>query len=146
MVFAPPRGTSDFASGPNASPRRIEQHEPAADELVDGIGRWFRAGKPIRRNAFLAEMDKGVPWEKLCACIEPFYPKPRAKGGRQPIGLERMQYRGQVHLCADLAGLGKTQLGSFRYAARGSVNWIGRKAAERAAEGGYRKSRMASAA
>lgn len=47
--------------------------------------------KQTRRDIFLAEMDKVVPWAPLCALIEPFYPKPRADGGGRPvIGLERM--------------------------------------------------------
>lgn len=46
--------------------------------------------KTTRRDVFLAEMDKVVPWAELCAVIEPFYPKPGAKGGRRPVGLERM--------------------------------------------------------
>lgn len=33
-------------------------------------------------------MDKVVPWDQLCALIEPFYPK--AGKGRPPVGLERM--------------------------------------------------------
>jgi len=46
--------------------------------------------KPARRDVFLAEMDKVVPWAELCAVIEPFYPKTRAEGDRRPVGLERM--------------------------------------------------------
>ncbi|WP_458071696.1 IS5 family transposase [Rhodanobacter sp. BL-MT-08] len=47
--------------------------------------------KATRRDVFLAEMDKVVPWSQLCAVIEPFYPKPRADGGGRPaVGLERM--------------------------------------------------------
>ena len=47
--------------------------------------------KTTRRDVFLAEMDKVVPWAELCAVIEPFYPKPRADGGGRPtVGLERM--------------------------------------------------------
>jgi transposase, IS5 family len=44
--------------------------------------------KPTRRAAFLAEMERVVPWRELCALVEPFYPKPG--NGRPPIGLERM--------------------------------------------------------
>ena len=44
--------------------------------------------KVTRRAAFLAEMDKVVPWQELRAIIEPFYAK--AGNGRPPIGLERM--------------------------------------------------------
>lgn len=44
--------------------------------------------KPTRRERFLAEMDRVVPWGELCALIEPVYPK--AGNGRPPMGLERM--------------------------------------------------------
>jgi len=47
-----------------------------------------RYGKPTRRAAFLAEMDRVVPWAELCALIEPYYPKPG--NGRPPVGVERM--------------------------------------------------------
>lgn len=47
--------------------------------------------KATRRDVFLAEMDKVVPWSALCALIEPHDPKVREDGaGRRPIGLERM--------------------------------------------------------
>jgi len=45
-------------------------------------------GKLTRRAAFLAEMERVVPWRELCAVVEPFYPKPG--NGRPPVGLERM--------------------------------------------------------
>jgi IS5 family transposase len=44
--------------------------------------------KITRRAAFLAEMDRVVPWNELCALIEPVYPK--AGDGRPPIELELM--------------------------------------------------------
>jgi transposase, IS5 family len=47
-----------------------------------------RHAKVTRRAAFLAEMDRVVPWCELCALIEPMYPK--AGNGRPPVGLERM--------------------------------------------------------
>jgi IS5 family transposase len=47
-----------------------------------------RYAKTTRRAAFLAEMERVVPWSELCALIQPFYP--RAGNGRPPIGLERM--------------------------------------------------------
>ena len=53
------------------------------------VGAGFeRYAKTTRRAAFLAEMDKIVPWAELCASIEPYYPK--AGNGRPPIPLERM--------------------------------------------------------
>lgn len=44
--------------------------------------------KTTRRAAFLARMEKLVPWTEFCVLIEPYYPK--AGNGRPPIGLERM--------------------------------------------------------
>ena len=49
---------------------------------------WDRKGKVTRRERFLGEMDRVVPWAQLCALIEPVYPK--VGNGRPPIGLERM--------------------------------------------------------
>ena len=45
--------------------------------------------KPTRREQFLADMDRVVPWGELCALIEPFYPK-NDGAGRPTVGLERM--------------------------------------------------------
>jgi len=44
--------------------------------------------KITRRETFLARMEGLIPWAKLLAVIEPFYPK--GERGRPPIGLERM--------------------------------------------------------
>jgi transposase, IS5 family len=49
------------------------------------------AGKKrvTRRERFLAEMNTVVPWTRLQALIEPYYPK-SGKVGRQPVGVPRM--------------------------------------------------------
>ena len=44
--------------------------------------------KKTRKAQFLAEMNQVVPWPRLVALIEPYYPKPG--NGRHPIGLEIM--------------------------------------------------------
>jgi transposase, IS5 family len=44
--------------------------------------------KTTRREKFLTRMEALIPWTKLLAVIEPFYPK--GERGRPPIGLERM--------------------------------------------------------
>ena len=49
---------------------------------------WEKKGKVTRREQFLGEMNVVVPWERLMAVIEPYYPK--GEGGRQPMGLEKM--------------------------------------------------------
>lgn len=58
------------------------------DQLTFATGTFEPYRKPTRREKFLAEMDRAVPWKELCAVIEPVYPK--AGNGRPPIGLERM--------------------------------------------------------
>ena len=47
-----------------------------------------RYTKKTRRAMFLEEMEQVVPWGKLCALIEPHYPKPGK--GRRPKELEQM--------------------------------------------------------
>lgn len=49
------------------------------------------AGKKrqTRREKFLAEMERVVPWQRLEALIEPHYPK-SGRVGRPPIGVGRM--------------------------------------------------------
>ena len=44
--------------------------------------------KQTRRDKFLTEMDKVIPWARLSALIEPVYPK--GTGGRPPYALETM--------------------------------------------------------
>lgn len=47
-----------------------------------------RYARTTRRAAFLAEMERVVPWPALCGLIEPYSPKPG--NGRPPVGVERM--------------------------------------------------------
>ena len=49
---------------------------------------WDKKGKVTRREHFLGEMDRVVPWEPILALIEPHYPK--AGNGTQPMPMERM--------------------------------------------------------
>jgi len=44
--------------------------------------------KVTRRERFLGEMEKVVPWARLCGVIAPHYPK--GERGRPPVGIERM--------------------------------------------------------
>jgi IS5 family transposase len=45
--------------------------------------------KPTRRERFLDEMNRVVPWAELVAAIEPVYPQ--AEGpGRPPVGIDRL--------------------------------------------------------
>jgi len=49
---------------------------------------WDKKGKVTRRERFLGEMDRVVPWGAILALIEPHYPK--AGNGTQPLPMERM--------------------------------------------------------
>ena len=49
----------------------------------------YQAKKRVtRRERFLNEMERVVPWPRLVKALEPYYPK--GERGRPPIGLERM--------------------------------------------------------
>ena len=45
--------------------------------------------KKTRKEVFLEEMDKIIPWKSLSEIIKPYYPKPKG-AGRKPKGIERM--------------------------------------------------------
>jgi len=47
-----------------------------------------RKGKVTRRERFLSEMDRVIPWGSILGLIEPHYPK--AGNGTQPMPMERM--------------------------------------------------------
>ena len=53
------------------------------------------AKKRTRRERFLGDMEKVVPWKALSNLIEPHYPKTTSKGGRPPYPLETML---RIHL------------------------------------------------
>jgi transposase, IS5 family len=53
--------------------------------MANGFERYT---KKTRRALFLEQMEQVVPWPKLCALIEPFYPQ--TGNGRRPVGMERM--------------------------------------------------------
>ena len=45
--------------------------------------------KKTRKELFLEEMDRIIPWKALSKVIKPYYPKPKG-AGRRPIGIQRM--------------------------------------------------------
>jgi len=57
-------------------------------QLTLAVGTFEQYRKTTRREKFLAEMERVVPWRELCAQVESFYPK--VGNGRPPVGLERM--------------------------------------------------------
>lgn len=59
-----------------------------SEQRTFGDVAWSAKGKVTRREQFLTEMDRVIPWAELRALIAPYYPK--AGRGRQPLGLEKM--------------------------------------------------------
>lgn len=51
---------------------------------------YFDKGKRTRREQFLGEMKRVVPWARLYALVERHYPKVSGSGGRPALPLERM--------------------------------------------------------
>ena len=43
-------------------------------------------GRKSRRELFLGEMERTVPWSAMCSLVRPHYAK--AGNGRRPVGLE----------------------------------------------------------
>jgi len=60
-------------------------HRQRTLAMMTGFERYT---KKTRRAMFLEEMEQVVPWGKMCALIEPHYPKPG--NGRRPKELEKM--------------------------------------------------------
>lgn len=59
--------------------------------------------KTTKREVFLSEMSRGVPWAPLCALIEP---DPKAGNGGPPQPLERMLRIYFLQQCFNLSALG----------------------------------------
>ena len=68
-------------------------------QMSFGDSEYAGTKKRTRREVFLAEMDKVVPWKALLALIEPAYPK--AGRGRPPYALETML---RIHLMQNWFG------------------------------------------
>ena len=77
--------------------------------------------KPTRREIFLIEMDKIIPWKELCKVIEPFYPKPEG-AGRRPVGLERML---RIHFLQHWFNLSDPALEEALYDSRAMRRFVG---------------------
>lgn len=58
-------------------------------ESLSLIG-YYHKGKKTRREEFLEQMERVVPWGQLCALIEPHYPRAGSSGGRPALPIERM--------------------------------------------------------
>ncbi|MBH0202827.1 MAG: IS5 family transposase [Nitrospira sp.] len=76
---------------------------------------------PLRRERFLDEMNRAVPWATLVAAIEPVYPK--AEGpGRPPVGVERML---RLHLLQQWFNLSDPGVEEALYDSRALRQFVG---------------------
>ena len=76
--------------------------------------------KLTRRERFLSEMERAVPWARLVALIEPFYPK--GARGRPPLGIERML---RVYFLQQWYALGDAALEDTLYDSRAMRAFLG---------------------
>jgi IS5 family transposase len=76
--------------------------------------------KATRREKFLGEMEKVVPWGKLIELIEPYYPN--GERGRPPIGIERML---RIYFLAQWYGLADEALEDAIYDSQAMRDFIG---------------------
>ena len=77
--------------------------------------------KQTRREKFLSEMDRIVPWSRLIAVIEPLYPK-RGRVGRQPIGIPKML---RMYCCQQWYGLADEALEDALYDSQALRDFVG---------------------
>ncbi|MER3439374.1 MAG: IS5/IS1182 family transposase, partial [Chloroflexota bacterium] len=80
-----------------------------------------RSRKLTRRERFLDEMNRVVPWAELVAVIEPVSPK--AEGpGRPPVGVERLR---RLHCLQQWVNLSDPAVEEARYASRAMRQFVG---------------------
>ena len=77
--------------------------------------------KPTRRERFLDEMNRVVPWAELVAVIEPVYPT-AAGPGRPPVGVERML---RLHCLQPWVNLSDPAVEEARYDSRAMRHFVG---------------------
>lgn len=77
--------------------------------------------KKTRKEQFLDEMDRIIPWQELSEAIAPYYPKPEG-AGRPPIGLERML---RIHFLQHWFELSDPGAEEALYDSRAMRNFVG---------------------
>jgi IS5 family transposase len=87
-----------------------------------------RYRKPTRREVFLDDMDRVIPWGELAAVIDPFYPKPDG-AGRPPVGVERML---RIHCLQQWFNLSDPAVEEALYDSRAmrrfvGIDWVGNR-------------------
>jgi IS5 family transposase len=94
--------------------------QPGGPTDVAG-GRPAREPRVTRREKFLSEMEQVVPWARLQAIIEPYYPT-SGRVGRPPVGVERML---RMYLLQQWFGLADEALEDALHDSRSMSRFIG---------------------
>jgi IS5 family transposase len=81
---------------------------------------YARKKKVTRREHFLGEMNRVVPWERLVGLIQPHYPT--GKRGRPPMGIEKML---RVYFLQQWYGLADEALEDMIYDSQAMRNFAG---------------------
>ena len=81
---------------------------------------YARKKRQTRRDKFLSEMERAVPWARLVTRLEPLYPK--GARGRPPIGLERML---RVYLVQQWYGLADEAVEDGLYDSQALRSFVG---------------------
>src|SRR6476660_2607996 len=90
--------------------------------------------KRTRREVFLAERDRAVPWSALEGLIEPHYPK--AGGGRRPYALATML---RIHCLQQWYGLSDPAMEEELYEIASMRQFAGLSLARERRRFGYRR-------
>jgi IS5 family transposase len=77
--------------------------------------------KRTRREKFLADMERVVPWSRLVAVIEPLYPT-SGRVGRQPMGVSKML---RMYLLQQWYGLADEALEDSIYDSQALRDFVG---------------------
>lgn len=77
--------------------------------------------KRTRRERFLADMERVVPWSRLMAVIEPLYPS-SGRVGRQPMGVSKML---RMYLLQQWYGLADEALEDAIYDSQALLDFVG---------------------
>jgi IS5 family transposase len=81
---------------------------------------YARKKKVTRREHFLGEMNRVVPWARLVGLIAPHYPAGRR--GRPPMGIEKML---RVYFLQQWYGLADEALEDMIYDSQAMRNFVG---------------------
>lgn len=81
---------------------------------------YARKKKVTRRERFLSEMNRVVPWERLVGLIRPHYPT--GKRGRPPMGMEKML---RLYFLQQWYGLADEALEDTIYDSQAMRNFVG---------------------